>query len=221
MLFALGGLWVTLLAFGMRGMHGLRMWPYMPRLMSILRVLRRHARRTPIRQWRVHALTYMLAGALGGVIVNMAQLPRGYWLTLAVFTTLQMDLERSFVRALQAGLGILAAAAILIYIGHGLADPPLMVMILLPLVVLGRAFQANHYGLFVLQTTLLFLLLAETLAQDWNLPQIRLINAAIGVSVALLIATLMHLLHRLLARRSLRKAQPAAAKSDEKTTPQS
>ncbi len=96
-----------------------------------------------------------------------------------------------------------------------------MVMILLPLVVLGRAFQANHYGLFVLQTTLLFLLLAETLAQDWNLPQIRLINAAIGVSVALLIATLMHLLHRLLARRSLRKAQPAAAKSDEKTTPQS
>ena len=55
-----------------------------------------------------------------------------------------------------------------------------MVMILLPLVVLGRAFRANHYGLFVLQTTLLFLLLAETLAQDWNLPQIRLINASLA-----------------------------------------
>ena len=164
----------------------------------------------------------MLAGALGGVIVNMAQLPRGYWLTLAVFTTLQMDLERSLVRALQASLGILAAAAILIYIGHGLADPPLMVMILLPLVVLGRAFQANHYGLFVLQTTLLFLLLAETLAQDWNLPQIRLINASLGVGVALLIATLMHLLHLLLARRSRRKAQLAAAqRTDEQTTSRS
>lgn len=36
-LFILGGLWVALLAFGLRGMHGLRMWPYMPRLMSILR----------------------------------------------------------------------------------------------------------------------------------------------------------------------------------------
>ena len=162
----------------------------------------------------------MLAGAIGGVIVNMASLPRGYWLTLAVFTTLQMDLERSLVRALQASLGILAAAAILIYIGHGLSDPPLMVMILLPLVVLGRAFQANHYGLFVLQTTLLFLLLAETLAQDWNLPQIRLINAAIGVGVALLIATLMHLLQMLLARRSRRKAQLAAQRSDEQTTSQ-
>ncbi|MBE7373550.1 FUSC family protein [Pseudomonas lopnurensis] len=219
MLFALGGLWVTLLAFGMRGMHGLRMWPYMPRLLSILRVLRRHARRTPIRQWRVHAVTYMLAAALGGIIVNLAELPRGYWLTLAVFTTLQMDLEKSLVRALQAGIGIFIAAAILIYLGHGLADPPLMVMILLPLVVLGRAFQANHYGLFVLQTTLLFLLLAETLAQDWNLPQIRLLNAAIGVSLALLITSLMHLLRVLLARRSRSKAQPIPTqRADDQTT---
>ncbi|WP_313025709.1 FUSC family protein [Pseudomonas lopnurensis] len=219
MLFALGGLWVTLLAFGMRGMHGLRMWPYMPRLLSILRVLRRHARRTPIRQWRVHAVTYMLAAALGGIIVNLAELPRGYWLTLAVFTTLQMDLEKSLVRALQAGIGIFIAAAILIYLGHGLADPPLMVMILLPLVVLGRAFQANHYGLFVLQTTLLFLLLAETLAQDWNLPQIRLLNAAIGVGLALLITSLMHLLRVLLARRSRSKAQPIPTqRADDQTT---
>jgi len=219
MLFALGGLWVTLLAFGMRGMHGLRMWPYMPRLLSILRVLRRHARRTPIRQWRVHAVTYMLAAALGGIIVNLAELPRGYWLTLAVFTTLQMDLEKSLVRALQAGIGIFIAAAILIYLGHGLADPPLMVMILLPLVVLGRAFQANHYGLFVLQTTLLFLLLAETLAQDWNLPQIRLLNAAIGVGLALLITSLMHLLRVLLARRSRSKARPIPTqRTDDQTT---
>jgi len=68
-LFALGGLWVTLLAFGLRGMHGLRMWPYMPRLLSLLKVMRRHARRTPIRQWRLHALTYLLATAAGGLIV--------------------------------------------------------------------------------------------------------------------------------------------------------
>ncbi len=169
MLFALGGLWVTLLAFGLRGLHGLRMWPYMPRLGRLFKVLHRHARRTPIRQWRVHALSYVIACALGGLIVNLAQLPRGYWLTLAVFTSLQMDVERSVVRAVQACLAILLAAAILIYMGHSLADPPMMVMVLLPLVVLGRAFQAHHYGLFVLQTTLGFLLLAETLAQDWNL----------------------------------------------------
>ena len=204
-LFALGGLWVTLLAFGLRGMHGLRMWPYMPRLLSLLKVMRRHARRTPIRQWRLHAMTYLLATAAGGLIVTLADLPRGYWLTLAVFTTLQMDLQRSFVRALQASLGILCAAAVLIYMGHSLADPPMMVMIMLPLVMFSRAFQAHHYGLFVLQTTLSFLLLAETLAQDWDLPQLRLINATIGVGVALAVTLLVQLLRRLTARTLLRR----------------
>lgn len=222
-LFALGGLWVTLLAFGLRGMHGLRMWPYMPRLWSLLKVLRRRARRTPIRQWRMHALTYMLAGALGGLVVNMAQLPRGYWLTLAVFTTLQMDLQHSLVRALQASLGILFAAVALIYMGHSLADPPLMVMIILPLVVLTRAFQAHHYGLFVLQSTLGFLLLAETLAQDWDLPQLRLINAVIGVGVALSVTLLMYLLRRLMTRLATSRARRAEArqgKQDDAITPE-
>lgn len=222
-LFALGGLWVTLLAFGMRGVHGLRMWPYMPRLMSLLRVLRRHARRTPIRQWRHHALTYVLACALGGAIVELADLPRGYWLTLAVFTTLQLDMERSLMRALQACLGVLGAAAILIYMGHSLADPPLMVMILLPLIFFGRAFQAHHYGLFVLQATLGFLLLAETLAQDWNLPQMRLINATIGVGIALGATLAMYLLRRLITRRSSRRPQAMAQEEQARdaTTPRS
>ncbi|MAL36289.1 MAG: hypothetical protein CMK95_09660, partial [Pseudomonas sp.] len=158
----------------------------------------------------------------GGLIVTLADLPRGYWLTLAVFTTLQMDLQRSFVRALQASIGIFCAAAVLIYMGHSLADPPMMVMIMLPLVMLSRAFQSHHYGLFVLQTTLSFVLLAETLAQDWGLPQLRLINAAIGVGVALVVTLLMYLLRRLVTRIALRKSrQPAATDQgrDDSITP--
>ncbi|WP_421681788.1 FUSC family protein [Stutzerimonas urumqiensis] len=210
-LFALGGLWVTLLAFGLRGMHGLRMWPYMPRLLGLLKVLRRHARRTPIRQWRVQAITYVAAAALAGLVVNLTEQPRGYWLTLAVFTTLQLDLHKSIVRAIQAGLAIFLAAAVLIYLGHSLAEPALMVMILLPLVTLSRAFQAHHYGLFVLQTTLCFVLLAETLAQDWNLPQIRLINALTGVLLALSVALFMHLIQRWLGRRNQRREKSGSA----------
>ena len=60
-LFILGGLWVALLAFGLRGLHGLRMWPYMPRFLAILKVLKRHAQRLPRQQWRLHALACMLA----------------------------------------------------------------------------------------------------------------------------------------------------------------
>jgi uncharacterized membrane protein YgaE (UPF0421/DUF939 family) len=92
---------------------------------------------------------------------------------------------------------------------------------LLPLVVLGRAFQAHHYGLFVLQTTLGFLLLAETLAQDWNLPQVRLINASIGVGLALLVTLTMHGLRRWMFRSRRSQAptnvEPATDKGSDVT----
>ena len=55
-----------------------------------------------------------------------------------------------------------------------------------------------------------FLLLAETLAQDWELPQLRLINAAIGVGVALSVTLLMYLLRRLFTRIALRRARQTA-----------
>jgi hypothetical protein len=194
MLFILGGLWVMLLAFGLRGLHGLRMWPYMPRFISILKVLKRHAQRLPQQQWRLHALACMLAFAASGLIVNLAGLPRGYWLTLTVISTLQLEFQGNLVRALQASLASLAAAGLLIILGHSLQSPPMMVMILLVLVFLSRALQANHYGLFVLQTSLCFVLLAESLAQDWHLAEVRLLNVLIGVALSLTIALAVHAL---------------------------
>jgi uncharacterized membrane protein YccC len=168
------------------------MWPYMPRFISILKVLKRHAQRLPRQQWRLHALACVLAFAASGLIVNLAGLSRGYWLTLTVITTLQLEFQGSLVRALQASLASLAAAGLLIAFGHSLQNPPLMVMTLLPLVILSRALQANHYGLFVLQTSLCFVLLAESLAQDWHLAEVRLLNALIGVALALTVALLVH-----------------------------
>lgn len=196
MLFSLGGLWVMLLAFGMRGLHGLRMWPHMPRLIALLKVLRRHAQRLPKRQWRLHALGCMLAFAASGLVVNLAGLSRGYWLTLAVITTLQLEFHNSLVRALQASLASLAAAGLLILFGHSLQSPPMMVMVLLPLIVLSRALQANHYGLFVLQTSLCFVLLTESLSRDWHLPEVRLLNALLGTALALAVALLVYGLQR-------------------------
>ncbi|HLD68127.1 MAG TPA: FUSC family protein [Pseudomonas sp.] len=213
-LFVLGGLWVALLAFGLRGLHGLRTWPYMPRLLSLLKVLRRHARRLPRRQWRLHALGCTLALGLAGLAVNLAQLPRGYWLTLTLVTTLQLEFQGSLVRALQVSLGSLAAACLLIFLGHSLQSPPLMVATMLPLIALCRALQANHYGLFVAQTTLCFVLLAESLSQDWQLAQVRLLNALFGVVLALLVALLVHGLHQYLRQRQARPAtDPSAPQS--------
>lgn len=203
MLFILGGLWVMLLAFGLRGMHGLRMWPYMPRFISIFRVLKRHAKRLPRQKWRLHALGCTLAFALSGLIVNLAQLHRGYWLTLTVVTTLQLSFQGSLVRAVQSILASLGAASLLILLGHSVQDPALMVAVLLPLITLSRALQANHYGLFVLQTSVCFVLLAESLAHDWQLPQLRLFNSLIGVVLALLVALMVYGLERWLEHRQL------------------
>lgn len=202
MLFILGGLWVMLLAFGLRGMHGLRMWPYMPRFISIFKVLKRHAKRLPQQQWQLHALSCTVAFALAGLIVNLAGLERGYWLTLTVVTTLQLDFQGSLVRALQSILAGVAAAGLLILLGHSVQSPALMVMLLLPLIALSRAVQANHYGLYVMQTTVCFVLLAESLSQDWHLAEVRLLNALIGVVVAVLIALITHGLRQLLHNRS-------------------
>jgi hypothetical protein len=215
MLFILGGLWVMLLAFGLRGMHGLRMWPYMPRFISIYKVLRRHAKRLPQQKWRLHALGCTLAFAFSGLIVNLAELHRGYWLTLTVATTLQLNFQGSLVRAVQLILASFGAAALLILLGHGLQNPALMVATLLPLITISRAIQANHYGLYVLQTSVCFVLLAESLAHDWHLPQVRLLNSLIGVALALVVALLVHGLERWLERRQLLQK----ASSDGPSTP--
>lgn len=199
-LFVLGGLWVALLAFALRGMHGLRMWPYMPRLMAILKVLKRHAKRLPEQRWRLHALGCTLGCAAAGLIVQLAGLQRGYWLTLALIATLQLEIRGSLVRALQLSMASLGASTLLIYFGHSLQSPSLMVAFILPLIMLSRAFQAHHYGLFVLQVTISFVLLAESLSHDWHLAQVRLFNSLIGVVLAMLVALLMHGLQQWLNR---------------------
>jgi uncharacterized membrane protein YccC len=167
-------------------------------------VLKRHAKRLPRQQWRLHALACTLAFSLAGLIVNLAELQRGYWLTLIVVTTLQLEFQGSLVRALQSSLASLAAAGLLILLGHSLQDPPLMVATLLPLIALSRAVQANHYGLYVLQTTVCFVLLAESLAQDWQLAEVRVLNTLFGVVLALFVALLIHGLSQLLDKHAKR-----------------
>ncbi|WP_439888934.1 FUSC family protein [Pseudomonas sp. MBLB4123] len=205
-LFILGGLWAMLLAFGLRGLHGLRMWPYMPRFISILRVLRRHARRLPRRQWRLHALGCTLAMGLAGLVVSLAGLHHGYWLTLTVLTTLQLEFQGSLVRALLASLASMTAAGLLILLGHSLQDPTLMVLSLIPLIMLSRALQASHYALFVMQSAIGFVLLAESLSLDWQQAQLRLLNVLFGVVLALFVALLVYGLRQLLERRTPRSA---------------
>jgi len=204
MLFTLGGLWATLLAFSLRGLHGLRLWPYMPRLPSVLKVLRQHAARLPKPQWRLYALGCSLVCGLAGLIVNLSGQPRGYWLTLAVVTGLQIDLKGRLRRALKIALVALLAAGLLVLAGRGLHSPAQMVALALALILFNRALQVGRYSLYVLQMTFCVLLLAESLAQDWPLSRERLLGSLIGALLALLVALTLYGGRRLRERRAAR-----------------
>lgn len=212
MLFALGGLWVMLLGFALRGLHGLRLWPYMPRLISLLKVLKRHAKRLPAQQWHLHAWACCLAYASAALIVNLANLSHGYWLTLAVMGTLQLGFQRNLSRALLISLATLGIACALIALGYRLQDPASMVAIALCVVILGRAMQASHYALYAAQTSLAFMLLAESISLDWHQPQMRLLNVLIGTILGLAVTWLLYSLEvrRRRAQRSAKRQSTQA-----------
>jgi hypothetical protein len=200
MLFMLGGLWVALLGFGLRGLHGLRMWPYLPRLRAMLRALSRHARRLPRRQWRLHAIGCAVACGAGGSIVYFAHLPRGYWLTLAVVASLQMHLRSHLLRPIRAALSTVAVGAALIFLAHAFYNSSLLLVMLLSVIVLCRAFQANRYSLYAMQTAGCTALISETLSSGWQMPQTSLVECGVGALLALAVAWALHVANWRLGR---------------------
>ncbi|MFC3607076.1 FUSC family protein [Stutzerimonas tarimensis] len=212
MLFLLGGLWMSLLGFGLRGAAGLRMWPEQPRLATARRGMRRMARHHPLSHWWPAAVASALALGLAGFCASYLALPRSYWLTLPVLLTIPLAHRYGFLKALLADLLLLMLFVLLILLGYSLAGAPPVAFFTLALVVLFRAYQARRYGVFALQITLCFLLLTETLSFDWTEPQWRLINAVVGTCVAVLSALLLHLCRRLHRKRG-RDSDPAPAQS--------
>lgn len=191
MLFLLGALWTTLLAFILRGLHALRTWPYMPRLLAVLRVMRRQARSVPRQPWLLHALACILALGLAGLFIDLLELAHGYWLSLTVVIMLQLNLVRGLRPLLYMALAVLLVSALMTAIGHSLQRPLLLSALLLPVIFFNRAFQASHYLLFAIQTTLGCLLLREGLATDWQQPQGRLLNLVLGIVLVLMVASLV------------------------------
>lgn len=203
-LFLLGALWTMLLAFMMRGLHALRTWPYMPRLLAILKVMRRQARSVPRGPWLLHATACVLSLGLAGLFIEWLDLAHGYWLSLAVVIMLQLNLTRGMWPLVYMALAILLVSALMTAIGHSLQRPLLLSALLLPVIFFSRAFQANHYLLFAIQTTLGCLLLREGLSTDWLQPHGRLLNVALGIVLVLTIAGLVQALRwRMTRRRNL------------------
>lgn len=176
-------------AFGLRGLHGLRMWPYMPRFLASSRCSGAMRSTLPRQQWRLHA-----PGLHAGVLrVRFDRQSgrvdkRGYWLTLADHQHAAVGVSGQLVRALQASLAF-DAAGLLIFFGHSLQSPPIMVMTLLALVF--SAAPCKGQSLRPVRAA------DQPASCSWPRAclglapgKVRLLNALIGISSTLTVALL-------------------------------
>ncbi|GGJ89851.1 FUSC family protein [Pseudomonas matsuisoli] len=184
-LFVLGGCWVMFLGFGLRGIHGLRMWPDLPSLRVVSRVQRRHNRQLPRYRWVLFATVAAISTALAGLIATFFELPRDYWMTLATFAVLQLDPRFSARNALRAAIVALVVLLLVSVLGHSLQSPQHLVLVILALVYATRAFLARRYAAYILQVLVCFVLLAEALSRDWYFAMQRLENGVYGAAIAL------------------------------------
>ncbi len=213
-LFLLGALGVTLLGFGLRGLHGLRMWPQRPALKVLWRLTRRWRQQPLGRHEWLSLATHAVLVCLAGVAASMLVFPDSHWLSFAAILLLGPLRQTPWpMLLLRGGLLVLGAAA-LMFFGYSLVGTPLMVMIAIAMVALFRLLQARPPALFLLQSCLGLLLLSESLSGAWSEPQWRLVNAALGSALALLIISLGLLADRLVARPDHRTNEPAEPRAD-------
>lgn len=212
-LFGVGGVWVMLLAFVWRGLNGLRMWPYMPRLWSLLKAIHRHAKRRGKRQWPLHATCCTLAFGLAGLCGAAISLEHSYWLTLTVLGTLHLKARISRSRTLQACSSSLAIAVLLALLENHLHNSTSIATIILPLIVFSRAIQSNSYRWFMLQSIAICLLLSESLTPGSDMLEPRLLAIVYGFIVALISSLSVQLLID-----HLRKREQAHLPSDNEQT---
>lgn len=200
-LFLLGALGVTLLGFGLRGVHGLRMWPQRPALTVLWRMTRR-SRHLPFgRQGWLALACYVVLISLAGLAASLRLLPDSHWLTFAVILLLGPLRQTPWAMLLLRGAVMVLGAGALMFFGYSLVGTPLMVLIAVGIVALLRLLQARPPALFVLQSCVGLLLLSESLSAAWNEPQWRLVNAAIGAALAVMMISLALVADRQLARR--------------------
>lgn len=121
------------------------------------------------------------------LLVNGLRLEKGYWITLTAVIVLQPYPSATWERAVQrvagsiAG-GMIAAGAVLV-----LRRPAEVLLAIVPLSVLGMAFRAASYTMYILMITPLFILITDQLHSAGMpgelLPGLRIIDNLIGASL--------------------------------------
>ncbi|HXN81920.1 MAG TPA: FUSC family protein, partial [Myxococcales bacterium] len=138
-----------------------------------------------------HALRVAITAVAGQLLAQFLQLPRSYWVTLTVVIVMQPQSGASFRRGLQRVLGTVAGGTLAALIGAAVHQPLALALVLFPLTAAAVALLPVNYGLYSTLLTPVFVLMSESLNDDWHLTRIRIINTLLGGAVALCSAWLL------------------------------
>jgi uncharacterized membrane protein YccC len=138
-----------------------------------------------------HALRVAVTAVAGQLLAQLLHLPRSYWVTLTVVIVLQPQSGASFRRGLQRVLGTVAGGTLAALIGAAVHQPLALALVLFPLTAAAVSLLPVNYGLYSTLLTPVFVLMSESLNDDWHLTRIRIINTLLGGAVALCSASLL------------------------------
>jgi uncharacterized membrane protein YccC len=138
-----------------------------------------------------HASRTAVAAAIAFSVAAAFDLPRGYWMTLAVIVILQPYTDATVLKGLQRVIGTIAGGLVAAAIGSVVHGPLVIIGIIAILIFISLAVLPVNYTLYSFFLTPTFVLLAEVNAGDWHLVQIRIVNTLIGGAIALAAASFL------------------------------
>jgi uncharacterized membrane protein YccC len=138
-----------------------------------------------------YALRVGLATTAAVALASALGLRRDYWVTITVVIILQPYTGATSPKALQRVLGTVVGGMLTALLGSVFHQPAAILALGFVFVAGCVALLPVNYAVFSVFVTPAFVLLAEASAGDWHLAGVRIVNTAIGGTIALLAARLL------------------------------
>ena len=137
--------------------------------------------------WR-HAARVSLATTSGFLLVELLQIPFGYWATMATLLILQPSVSTTWPRGMERVAGSILGALLAVLIGLVIHTPLAISLVVFPLIVATMALRRVSYSLHVMFMTPAFVLVADYAmpASEMAYALSRLGNNVLGCVLALL-----------------------------------
>lgn len=133
-----------------------------------------------------HGLRVAIAACAALLCGSLLGLERTQWITVSTVIALQPSSGATVSRVVGRIFGTVIGASVAALLAPLLSSPLVVAAALFPLSVLAVAVRPLNYSLYSALVTPVFVLMAESLANDFALAPLRIVNTLIGAGFALL-----------------------------------